>query len=123
MVKGNTGSGIRQNTSKSGVSFGVVLTSEVVKNENIISESSSVDITDGAKLTKAKKLPYKTANNDAPKGHQKVHLYPALGSYTVHHYIITRDFLRVSHMSLYLGINTCHTYSQCLKITEKVSFS
>ena len=103
-MKGNTGSGIRQNTSKSGVSFGVVLTSEVVKNENIISESSSVDITDGAKLTKAKKLPYKTANNDAPKGHQKVHLYPALGSYTVHHYIITRDFLRVSHMSLYLGI-------------------
>ena len=101
-MKGNTGSGIRQNTSKSGVSFGVVLTSEVVKNENIISESSSVDITDGAKLTKAKKLPYKTANanNDAPKGHQKVHLYPALGSYTVHHYIITRDFLRVSHMSL-----------------------
>ena len=85
-MKGNT-SGIRQNTSKSGVSFGVVLTSEVVKNENIISESSSVDITDGAKLTKAKKLPYKTANanNDAPKGHQKVHLYPALGSYTVHH--------------------------------------
>ena len=75
-MKGNTGSGIRQNTSKSGVSFGVVLTSEVVKNENIISESSSVDITDGAKLTKAKKLPYKTANNDAPKGHQKVHLYP-----------------------------------------------
>ena len=85
-MKGNTASsGIRQNTSKSGVSFGVVLTSEVVKNENIISESSSVDITDGAKLTKAKKLPYKTANNDAPKGHQKVHLYPALGSYTVHH--------------------------------------
>ena len=86
-MKGNTASsGIRQNTSKSGVSFGVVLTSEVVKNENIISESSSVDITDGAKLTKAKKLPYKTANanNDAPKGHQKVHLYPALGSYTVH---------------------------------------
>ena len=106
MVKGNTGSGIR-NTSKSGVSFGVVLTSSAVK-ENIISETSSVDITDGAKLTKAKKLPYKTANAP-PKGPEKVHLYPALGStlHLINNRIIvtlvifegfthvTRDFLRI----------------------------
>ena len=76
MVKGNSG-------LKSGVSFGVVsLTQQQQQSgtaenssSSIISESSSVDITDGAKLTKAKKLPYKTAAHKSPKGPQKVHLY------------------------------------------------
>ena len=76
MVKGNSG-------LKSGVSFGVVSLTQQQQSgtaenssSSIISESSSVDITDGAKLTKAKKLPYKTAAQKSPKGQsQKVHLY------------------------------------------------
>ena len=76
MVKGNSG-------LKSGVSFGVVSLTQQQQSgtaenssSSIISESSSVDITDGAKLTKAKKLPYKTAAHKSPKGQsQKVHLY------------------------------------------------
>ena len=55
---------MKGNRAKS-VSFGVVLTHPQAKRNSIISETSSVDITDGSKMSSVKrkpiiKLPYKT---------------------------------------------------------------